>query len=131
MVVSGLALEFIQYFTTPEEYDRQHYEGGSTLYGPLSSNLLRQELAELARRLVRGEPAQGAYPLDPTNGVSPDGPPYEPGAASGTVVEQPAGGAPLRAGRIRLARRPVRPRPAAWAGVRGRPAQIRRTLAKR
>jgi len=91
IVVSGLAGEFIQYFTTPEEYDRQHYEGGSTLYGPLSSNLLRQELAELSRRLVSGEPAQAAYPLDPTNGVSPDGPPYDPGAESGTIAEQPAG----------------------------------------
>ena len=89
VVVSGLAGEFIQYFTTPEEYDRQHYEGGSTLYGPLSSNLLREELAELARRLVNGEPAQAAYPLDPTNGVTPDGPPYGPGAAKGTIVEQP------------------------------------------
>ena len=91
VVVSGLAGEFIQYFTTPEEYDRQHYEGGSTLYGPLSSNLLRQELAELSRRLVSGEPAQAAYPLDPTNGVSPDAPPYELGAAAGTITEQPTG----------------------------------------
>ncbi len=91
VVVSGLAGEFIQYLTTPEEYDRQHYEGGSTLYGPLSSNLLRQELVELSRRLVSGEPAQAAYPLDPTNGVSPDGPPYDPGAATGTATEQPAG----------------------------------------
>ena len=91
VVVSGLAGEFIQYLTTPEEYDRQHYEGGSTLYGPLSSNLLRQELVELSRRLVRGEPAQAAYPLDPTNGVSPAGPPYDPGAATGTATEQPAG----------------------------------------
>jgi neutral ceramidase len=89
VIVSGLANEFIQYFTTPEEYDRQHYEGGSTLYGPLSANLLRQELAELARRLVRGEPAQAAYPLDPTNGVSPDGPPYGSGAAAGSIREQP------------------------------------------
>jgi neutral ceramidase len=89
IVVSGLAGEFIQYLTTPEEYDRQHYEGGSTLYGPLSSNLLRQELAELARRLVSGEPAQGAYPLDPTNGITPDAPPYDPGAASGAIESQP------------------------------------------
>jgi hypothetical protein len=91
VVVSGLANEFIQYFTTPEEYDRQHYEGGSTLYGPLASNLLRGELAELSRRLVSGEPAQAAYPLDATNGVSPDGPPYDPGAASATVTGQPGG----------------------------------------
>ena len=34
IAVSGLANEFIQYITTPEEYDRQHYEGGSTMYGP-------------------------------------------------------------------------------------------------
>jgi neutral ceramidase len=91
VVVSGLANEFIQYFTTPEEYDRQHYEGGSTLYGPLSSNLLRGELAELSRRLVSGEPAQAAYPLDPTNGVSPDGPPFDQGAASATIAGQPGG----------------------------------------
>ena len=91
VVVSGLANEFIQYLTTPEEYDRQHYEGGSTLYGPLSSNLLRGELVELTRRLLSGEPAQAAYPFDPTNGVSPDGPPYDPGAASATVTGEPAG----------------------------------------
>ena len=90
VVVSGLAGEFIQYLTTPEEYDRQHYEGGSTLYGPLSSNLLRQELAELSRRLVRGEPAQAAYPLDPTNGIVPNGEPYGSGAASGAIAEPPA-----------------------------------------
>ena len=33
VVISGLANEFLQYFVTPEEYDRQHYEGGSQLYG--------------------------------------------------------------------------------------------------
>ena len=91
VVVSGLANEFIQYLTTPEEYDRQHYEGGSTLYGPFSSNLLRAELAELSRRLVSGEPAQAAYPLDPTNGVAPNGPPYDTGAAAATVTGQPGG----------------------------------------
>jgi neutral ceramidase len=91
VVVAGLANEFIQYLTTPEEYDRQHYEGGSTLYGPLSSNLLRGELAELSRRLVSGEPAQAAYPFDPINGVSPDGPPFDQGAASATITGQPGG----------------------------------------
>ena len=38
-VISGLANEFLQYFVTPEEYDRQHYEGGSQLYGRLAANL--------------------------------------------------------------------------------------------
>jgi neutral ceramidase len=89
VVVSGLANEFIQYLTTPEEYDRQHYEGGSTLYGPLSSNLLRGELAELSRRLFSGEPAQAAYPFDPTNGVSPQAEPFGPGAAAAAVTERP------------------------------------------
>ena len=83
VVVSGLGNEFIQYITTPEEYDRQHYEGGSTLYGPLESNFLREQVSELARRLVRGEPAQAAYPFDPTNGVLPNGPGYGPGAQHG------------------------------------------------
>jgi hypothetical protein len=89
IVVSGLANEFIQYLTTPEEYERQHYEGGSTLYGPYSSVLLTQQLGELARRMARGEPAQDAYPFDPRNGVTPAGAPYGDGAESGTVVAQP------------------------------------------
>ena len=89
--VAGLANEFIQYFTTPQEYDRQHYEGGSTLYGPLSAPFLEQQLAELARRLAAGQPAQPPFPFDPTNGVAPDGPPYGPGAAQGTAAQQPAG----------------------------------------
>ena len=122
--MSGLAGEFIQYLTTPEEYDRQHYEGGSTLYGPLSSNLLRQELAELARRLVRGEPAQAAYPLDPTNGVSPNGAPYGPGAATGTI-DRAAGGARCAASsgpRSRWRGGAVRARPAGRPRVRARAA---------
>ncbi|MGH2762696.1 MAG: neutral/alkaline non-lysosomal ceramidase N-terminal domain-containing protein, partial [Thermoleophilaceae bacterium] len=90
VVVSGLANEFIQYFTVPEEYDRQHYEGGSTLYGPNSVPLLVGELAELGRRLVAGEAAQAPYPFDPTAGVRPDGPAYGSGAASGVVEGQPA-----------------------------------------
>src|SRR3954452_15720678 len=68
VVVSGLANEFALYFTTPEEYDRQHYEGGNTHFGRYSSNLVEQELATLSRRLVRGEPAQPAADFDPTNG---------------------------------------------------------------
>ena len=86
VVISGLAGEFVLYFTTPEEYERQHYEGGNTHFGRWSSNLIRQELATLAGRLVRGEPAQPAAPFDPTNGVRPDGPRYGSGAARGTLI---------------------------------------------
>ena len=90
VVISGLANEYISYFTTPEEYERQHYEGGQTWWGRFSSVLLGQELASLAGRLVRGQAAQPAYPLDPTHGVRPDGPAYPSGASSGTPVAQPA-----------------------------------------
>jgi hypothetical protein len=91
VVVAGLANEFIQYLTTPEEYDRQHYEGGSTLYGPLSSVLLTQELGTLAGRMARGEPAQPAYPFDPRNGVEANAAPFGAGATSGTPETQPDG----------------------------------------
>ena len=86
VVMSGLANEFVLYFTTPEEYQRQHYEGGNSHFGTWSSNLLRHEIATLAGRLVRGEPAQDAVPFDPTNGVKPDGEPYGSGAESGTPI---------------------------------------------
>jgi hypothetical protein len=88
-VVSGLAQEFVLYFTTPEEYDAQHYEGGNTHFGRVSGNLLRDELAKLATTLARGEKAPPAVDFDPTNGVSPEGPPYGEGAASGAILEQP------------------------------------------
>ena len=71
-VLSGLANEFLQYFVTPEEYDRQHYEGGSQLYGRLAANLLKVQLADLAKRLARGEPAPTPYDADPRNGVAAD-----------------------------------------------------------
>jgi hypothetical protein len=89
-VLSGLANEFLQYFVTPEEYDRQHYEGGSQLYGRLAANLLKVQLADLARRLASGEPAPEPYPADPRNGVSPDAPPFEPGAGEARELERPA-----------------------------------------
>ena len=94
IAVSGLANEFILYLTTPEEYARQHYEGGNTHFGTFSSNLIGVELARLAGTLVRGEPAPPPAPYDPTNGVRSDGPPYGDGAASGSLLEQPAAAYP-------------------------------------
>src|SRR4051794_19358630 len=89
VVISGLANEYISYFTTPEEYDRQHYEGGSTLYGPLSSVFIEENLVDLSKRLVGGQPAPDAYPFDPTHGTTPDFTGYDQGAAAGTAVSQP------------------------------------------
>ena len=94
VVLSGLDNEFVLYFTTPEEYDRQHYEGGNTQFGRMSSVLMKIELAKLAGSLARGEAAPEPYPFDPTNGVAPDGPPYDSGAATATALEQPAAAYP-------------------------------------
>ena len=43
----------------------------------------------MAKRLAAGQPAQDAYPFDPTNGVQLDGQPYGDGAESGALDTQP------------------------------------------
>lgn len=91
VVLAGLANEFVLYFTTPEEYDRQHYEGGNTQFGRQSSVLMETEIAKLAGRLARGEAAPAPAPFDPTNGVRPDAPPYSQGVAGGSPRAEPAG----------------------------------------
>jgi hypothetical protein len=89
-VISGLANEYLQYFTTPEEYDRQHYEGGSTLYGRASSELLKESLVGLTRSLVKRLPTPAPYPYDPRNGLAADQPPFPSGAAHASTVAQPS-----------------------------------------
>jgi neutral ceramidase len=89
-VIAGLANEYLQYFTTPEEYDRQHYEGGSTLYGRASSELLKESLVRLTRALVKRIPMPAPYPYDPRNGLVADRPPFPSGAASASTVAQPS-----------------------------------------
>jgi neutral ceramidase len=90
VVISGLANEYLQYFTTPEEYDRQHYEGGSTLYGRASSNLLKLSLVDLAKALVQGKAAAKPYPYDPRNGLLATSPAFPSGAASATLAAEPS-----------------------------------------
>jgi neutral ceramidase len=90
VVLSGLANDYIQYITTPEEYDRQHYEGGSTLFGRATGVFIQERLIDLLERLVAGEPAPEPDPDDPQNGVTDDEPPFGTGAGQATPVEQPA-----------------------------------------
>ncbi|MBJ7330761.1 MAG: neutral/alkaline non-lysosomal ceramidase N-terminal domain-containing protein [Solirubrobacteraceae bacterium] len=90
VVIAGLANEYINYITTPEEYDTQHYEGGSTMYGRLELNLLKGSLRDLSSRLVRGEPAPAPRAYDAQRGVKPDGPAYPTGAEAGTILAGPA-----------------------------------------
>jgi neutral ceramidase len=89
-VISGLANEYLQYFTTPEEYEMQHYEGGSTLYGKYSSNFLEQLLLGLVRRLGTGQPVPAPYPFDPRNGVSADASPFPTGTSAASISAQPS-----------------------------------------
>src|SRR4051794_15926982 len=90
VALAGYANEFLHYFTTPEEYDQQHYEGGSTLYGKYSSNLIKDDLTTLAGDIARGAAAPAPVSFDPRNGLFPDFTPYDAGAASGKVAAQPA-----------------------------------------
>jgi neutral ceramidase len=87
--IAGLANEYLSYFTTPEEYDRQHYEGGATLFGRLASNLLQERLTDLARRLVDGRAAPAPYLFDPRNRVRLGPGVFDSGAAAGEVAAQP------------------------------------------
>lgn len=48
VVVSSVANEYSGYVTTPEEYARQFYEGGHTLYGPKTQPFLTAHAARLA-----------------------------------------------------------------------------------
>jgi neutral ceramidase len=51
VVMVGLANSYLQYVTTPDEYERQHYEGASTLYGPETARFLGNHLLCLADSL--------------------------------------------------------------------------------
>ena len=88
--LSGLTNEYLSYFTTPQEYDVQHYEGGSTMYGRTSSVVLQEMLVTLTRDLIGGRAAPAAYPFDASKGVSPTAAAFGTGATSASVREVPA-----------------------------------------
>lgn len=89
-IIDGLANDFIQYITTPEEYGTQSYEGASTLYGKNEATFFQERLAELGRALAEGKPAPEPYDYDASYGVKPDGPAYPAGADHGEITTQPA-----------------------------------------
>ena len=88
-IISGLANEYADYFTTPEEYDAQHYEGGATIYGRASSVAIQETLTTLAGDLASGKPAPAAYPYDPSNGIAPTAAAFSAGASRGKLTAQP------------------------------------------
>ncbi|AZM59373.1 MULTISPECIES: neutral/alkaline ceramidase [unclassified Streptomyces] len=54
VLVAGYANAYFHYLTTPEEYDTQQYEGGSTLFGRWQLPALQQTAAALATSLRDG-----------------------------------------------------------------------------
>ncbi|GAB3866032.1 ceramidase CerN [Nocardioides maradonensis] len=90
VVFVGYEGEYSDYWTTPAEYERQHYEGGSTVFGQYSSLVLRDGLVCLARSLVARRAAPAAYPSDPNQGLHLTTAAYAAGAASGVPTRQPA-----------------------------------------
>ena len=106
IVISGLANDFIQYFVTPEEYDRQHYEGGSTLFGRATSVFIQERLIALLEAMVAGEPAPPPDQDERRNGISDDAEKFPAGAESGDGrSSSPTAVARMDRARLRLAGR--------------------------
>jgi hypothetical protein len=90
VIVVGLANDYLGYFTTPEEYEVQHYEGGHTVFGKWTSLLARDTFVTLTRALATGAPAPA--PVVPGGlGSTDKGTPDVGGAAPGALVEAPRG----------------------------------------
>lgn len=97
VLLQGYANAYHQYVTTPEEYDAQQYEGGSTLYGRYTLPAYLQEFTRLATAFAAGTGIdRGPAPRD-LSGAQPNfvpapGPDAAPaGRAFGDVLVQPAG----------------------------------------
>ncbi|TQL68338.1 neutral ceramidase [Nocardioides albertanoniae] len=54
ILVNGYANAYAHYLTTPEEYDSQEYEGGSTLFGRYQLPAYQQVVSELATSIEQG-----------------------------------------------------------------------------
>ncbi|MGI5500553.1 neutral/alkaline ceramidase [Lentzea sp. CA-135723] len=67
VLIQGYANDYSQYVTTPEEYDSQQYEGGSTLFGRNTTPAYQQEFGKLAASMKAGS----ALPAGPTPGKPP------------------------------------------------------------
>ncbi|GLZ31729.1 neutral ceramidase [Lentzea sp. NBRC 105346] len=68
VLIQGYANDYSQYVTTPEEYDEQQYEGGSTLFGRNTTPAYQQEFGKLAKAMRDNTPVD--------NGPVPGKPPF-------------------------------------------------------
>jgi neutral ceramidase len=60
VIIAGVTGDYSGYFTTGREYDRQHYEGASTVWGRCTGDWLIEEVRDLAAGRV-APPAPEAY----------------------------------------------------------------------
>jgi len=66
--IAGLSNAYAGYMTTKEEYDLQHYEGGSTHFGPWTLAAFQQVFNDLALSIPMGTtPTNGPTPRDLSN----------------------------------------------------------------
>ena len=75
VLVAGYSNGYVHYVTTPEEYEAQRYEGGSTMFGRWELAAFQQAAAGLARALVSGHPAPAG---DPPSAIRPPRPARSP-----------------------------------------------------
>ncbi|HMJ76980.1 MAG TPA: neutral/alkaline non-lysosomal ceramidase N-terminal domain-containing protein [Iamia sp.] len=92
VVVSSVANEYSGYVATPDEYALQHYEGGHTLYGPLTLPFLAAHAGRLAAELASAPDAvvadvrpERAFDLRVTRYL-----PAATGATTAVAVDGPA-----------------------------------------
>ncbi len=62
--ITAYANGYAQYITTREEYQKQHYEGASTLFGPGTLEAYQNAFQTLAQALNNNQPAPSGPPLD-------------------------------------------------------------------
>lgn len=71
VLVVGYSNAYIHYVTTPEEYDAQRYEGGSTMYGRWELGVFQQAAATLANAMRAGLPVPAGNPPAPVGAPRP------------------------------------------------------------
>lgn len=68
LALATYANDYSQYITTREEYNKQHYEGASTLFGPYTLEAYQQEFKKLAIALRVNQPVSaGQAPQRPSS----------------------------------------------------------------
>jgi neutral ceramidase len=95
VAIVGYAGDYLNYFTTPAEYEQQAYEGGFTVFGEASAGVLRDTLVGLTQDLVGNRPAPAPYVFDPSAGVHVTSANYSAGGAAGIATGQPGSAARL------------------------------------